>query len=883
MTEIESPKVVKKKLFSPIWLLPIVALALGTWLGVKSIKESGVEIQIHFPSASGIEVGKTLVKYQGLTVGKVKDIGIDDDLTGVNVKVMMDYRAKPFLNHETLFWLVTPKATITGVEGLDALFSGNYIAIQPGKGNPKTLFEAERQPPPMQVGTEGVMVELTSDKLGSLDVGSPIFFRQIPVGSIASYRLDGNAKVIISAFIQDQYAHLVKKTSHFWNVSGVKIDASLAGVKVNSESLASILAGGVSFSSDTNAATAENGDSFALFESETSALGGVEVTLTMDEGHGVENGTRIVYRGITIGNILGKELTANGVKAQAKLAPEYAKLLTRDGHFWLEGADISLSGIKHPERLLSGSVINFLPGIDIGSALPASFALHHQAPDVLLSQKRFLTLTSSENMGITPGAQVRYKQLPIGNVLTVKLNQDFSAVEYRVEILPEFANLVRSGSYFVQEAAVTVDASLDGLSVTSRDFATLTKGAVSLIQGADPKPLPANTSLPVFNSKDSAEAFFKQQNRLMVTLINQDGADVSQGSPIYYQKMQIGVVDAVKWQNDTNDFAITLAIDNQFKALLRKPKVFWRNNAVDINASLAGINVAVAPLQGALKGSISLGLLDKSPSANAAAPILYASKSLALAQAVSIRLTLDASAKLTEKAAIRYQGHQVGEVSQVKLNADLTTLTASAYLYGEYAEHFSRSDSEYHLIDAQISLAGIKAPETLISGAYIGVLPGKKSQKAYQFTAKLGAQTTAMLPAGALKFTLEDSSLGAIKVGTAIFFRGIKIGQVDGYRLSSQGNSVLMQAHIEPQYRDLVNQSSQFWNASGIKVDAGIFSGVQIETGTLETIIAGGIYVATKESTQASNRLPSGAVIKLQHQVDKEWLSWAPANRLAQP
>ncbi|MGL5906036.1 MAG: intermembrane transport protein PqiB, partial [Shewanella sp.] len=274
MTEIESPKVVKKKLFSPIWLLPIVALALGTWLGVKSIKESGVEIQIHFPSASGIEVGKTLVKYQGLTVGKVKDIGIDDDLTGVNVKVMMDYRAKPFLNHETLFWLVTPKATITGVEGLDALFSGNYIAIQPGKGNPKTLFEAERQPPPMQVGTEGVMVELTSDKLGSLDVGSPIFFRQIPVGSIASYRLDGNAKVIISAFIQDQYAHLVKKTSHFWNVSGVKIDASLAGVKVNSESLASILAGGVSFSSDTNAATAENGDSFALFESETSALGG---------------------------------------------------------------------------------------------------------------------------------------------------------------------------------------------------------------------------------------------------------------------------------------------------------------------------------------------------------------------------------------------------------------------------------------------------------------------------------------------------------------------------------------------------------------------------------------------------------------------------------
>lgn len=147
MTQIESPKIVKKKLFSPIWLLPIVALILGAWLGVKSIKESGIEILIHFPSAAGIDIGKTLVKYQGLSVGKVTDIGIDDDLKGVNVKVVMDYRADPFLNKNTLFWLVKPKASITGVEGLDTLFSGNYIAIQPGDGRSATEFEAQREAP----------------------------------------------------------------------------------------------------------------------------------------------------------------------------------------------------------------------------------------------------------------------------------------------------------------------------------------------------------------------------------------------------------------------------------------------------------------------------------------------------------------------------------------------------------------------------------------------------------------------------------------------------------------------------------------------------------------------------------------------------------------
>ncbi|SIR09312.1 Paraquat-inducible protein B [Shewanella morhuae] len=878
MTQIESPKVVKKKLFSPIWLLPIVALALGAWLGIKSIKESGIEIQIHFPSATGIDVGKTLVKYQGLTVGKVKDIGIDEDLKGVNVKVMMDYRAKPFLNKETLFWLVTPKASITGVEGLDALFSGNYIAIQPGKGSDATFFEAERQPPPMLIGSEGVMVELSSDKLGSLDVGSPIFFRQIPVGSVASYRLDGNQRVLISVFIQEQYARLVKKNSHFWNVSGVKIDASLTGIQVNSESLASILAGGVSFSSDDAAPIAQNGDTFTLFDSETTALGGIEVNLTMADGSGVNKGTRIVYRGINIGSVLNKQLSHDGITAVAKFEPQYGSLLTNDGVFWLEGADISLSGIKNPERLLTGSVINFLPGIKAQTAMPTSFILQSKAPDLLQSKKRLLTLTSSENMGIAPSAEVRYKQIPIGKVLSVKLTKDLSAVEYQLELQPEFASLLRSDSYFVPESALTVNASLDGISVKTRDFTTFTQGAISLFQGHGDTPLTANSNLTLFSSVDAATDFYDRQQQTHVTLVSQDGADVSQGSPIYYKKMQIGLVESVNWQSKTEDFAIKLAIDKQFQSLLKKPNVFWRNSAMDISASLAGIDVAVAPLQGALKGSISLGLLDDSDKTSSAAHLkLYESKQLALAQAQAIRLTLPASSKLAAKAAIRYQGHQVGEVSQVKLNADLNTLTATAYLYGEYAEHFSRSDCEYHLVDAQISLAGIKAPATLITGPYIGVLPGKSNQKSTQFVANLTASSYANVVEDALKFTLEDKNLGSMKIGTPIFFRGIKVGQIDGYSLSTQGNSVLMQAHIEPQYKHLVNQSSQFWDASGIKVDVGLFSGAQIEAGSLETLLAGGINVATKDTTQANNRLAAGAILTLQHKAETEWQDWTPS------
>lgn len=908
MTHTEPPKVVKKKLFSPIWLLPIVALALGAWLGIKSIKESGVEITIHFPSASGIDVGKTLVKYQGLTVGKVKDIGIDDDLKGVNVKVMMDYRAKPFLNQETLFWLVTPKASITGVEGLDALFSGNYIAIQPGKGNDATFFEAERQPPPMQVGTEGVLIELTADKLGSLDVGSPVFYRQIPVGSVASYRLDGSKRVLINVFVQEQYARLVKKNSRFWNVSGVKIDASLSGIKVNTESLASILAGGVSFNSEDKAPSAENGDSFKLYDTEINALGGVAFDLTLADGNGVEKGTAIMYRGIKIGSIEEKTLTDAGVTAIARFDPLYSELLTPKGLFWLEGADISLSGIKNPQRLITGSVINYLPNqldlhsdaarqtpqkIDVGqgieqdnpakratqqAALPERFTLLTKAPDLLKAQKRFITVNASENMGVSAGAEVRYKQIPIGQVLSVNLTKDFSAVEYRLEILPEFISLLRSDSYIVPESALSIDASLEGVSVKTRDVSTLTKGAVSLIRGKSNTPLAANAQLRLFSSTSAANEFLSRQQRTYLTLTSQDGADVSQGSPVYYKKMQIGAVDTINWQSNSEDFAITLAIDKQFTPLLNKPKVFWRNSAVDINASLAGIDIAVAPLQGALKGSITLGLVDSS-TATAGSPdavILYDNKALALAQAKSIKLTLPASAKIAAKAPIRYQGHQVGEIAQVKLNTDLTSLQASAYLYGDYAEHFSRSDTEYHLVDAHISLMGISAPETLLSGPYIGVFPGKNPQKTTEFKVNTEVNNGMNIAVDALKFTLQDSNLGSIKVGTPIFYRGINIGQVDAYALSKQGNSVLMQAHIAPEYRHLVNQTSRFWDSSGVKVDVGLFSGAKIEAPSLETILAGGISVATQETTNNSNRLSDGAILPLEHNADETWQSWAP-------
>jgi paraquat-inducible protein B len=349
-------------------------------------------------------------------------------------------------------------------------------------------------------------------------------------------------------------------------------------------------------------------------------------------------------------------------------------------------------------------------------------------------------------------------------------------------------------------------------------------------------------------------------------------------TPIYYKKMQIGSVNKVNWLAKTDKFNIDINIDNKFVPLIKPTTVFWRNDAVAINASLAGVDINVAPLKGAINGSITLGHIDDRVDTENNQPNLrlYDNKSLALMQAKVINLTLPVSTKVSEKAAIRYQGHKIGEVSQVKLNQDLNTQNAQAYIYGHYVNHFSASDTEFFIVDAQISLAGINAPETLLTGPYIGVIPGNSTEIIDNFVAQPHSSFEATVPKDALAFQLVDDQLGSIKVGTPLFFRGIKVGQIDGYRLDDSGIEITLFAHVNAEYSHLINQTSQFWDASGIKLDVGLFSGAQLETGSLETILAGGIAFATQDTTSDSNRINATERFPLHENMQDEWAQWRP-------
>ena len=255
MSDLPKAKTRPASNWSAIWVLPLIALIIGGWLGWRAYSQQGIEIQVRFESGEGIQVNKTEVVYKGMTVGKVKTLALDDEGSnrGVIATIEMNKDVEQYLKTNTRFWLVKPSVSLAGITGLETLVSGNYIAASPGDGEPTRKFKALSEEPPLSDAKPGLHLTLKADRLGSLNRGSPVFYKQIQVGQVKSYLLsEDQSTVEIKVYIEPTYANLVRKHTRFWNASGISIDANLSGLKVRSESLSSIVAGGIAFATPEN-------------------------------------------------------------------------------------------------------------------------------------------------------------------------------------------------------------------------------------------------------------------------------------------------------------------------------------------------------------------------------------------------------------------------------------------------------------------------------------------------------------------------------------------------------------------------------------------------------------------------------------------------------
>lgn len=310
---------------SLVWIVPIVAVLVGISLVIHSVMQEGPTITVTFKTGSGLTANKTEVKYRNVVIGHVSEVKLSNDQKSVNATIKLDKQAESFTREDSQFWVVRPRIGAGGVSGIDTLLSGDYIGADIGVANARSKhFTGLENPPPITYGEPGKRFMLRTQDLGSLDIGSPVYYRKIPVGQVVAYALDADGKgVNIEIFVHSPNDAFVTENTRFWNASGIDVSVGANGFAVKTESLSSLLVGGIAFRapeySPDDQPASEN-KAFDLFEDQHTALAppygkGQYLSLRFDQAlRGLKVDAPVEFLGIEFGKVVSVNLDFDAKK-----------------------------------------------------------------------------------------------------------------------------------------------------------------------------------------------------------------------------------------------------------------------------------------------------------------------------------------------------------------------------------------------------------------------------------------------------------------------------------------------------------------------------------------------------------------------------------------
>ena len=365
-------KTPRERGFSPIWIIPIVALLIGLFLIYRVISETGPTVTISFNEASGIEAGKTKVRFKDVVIGEVTEVDIDDDLSGVTVTVSMVSNTSQYMTDKSRFWVVQPQISAGNITGLGTLLSGNYIGMDPSPEGKKTKkFTGLEHPPVIHSDEAGREFKLHAKTLGGLKSGSPVYFRQIMVGSVVDYRFLGSGDLELEVFVRQPYDKHVNAATRFWNAGGFDVTLSAAGLEIKTQSLVTIIAGGIAF--DTMAGLGRDASQpvadkqiFDLYPSRTASQSKIYtekhrvLMYFADPVRGLLPGAPLELRGYKIGQVLDisfefdRDTDEVRIPVLAEIEPERVNI-TGESDFGVTIGQMVANGLR--ASLQSGNIV----------------------------------------------------------------------------------------------------------------------------------------------------------------------------------------------------------------------------------------------------------------------------------------------------------------------------------------------------------------------------------------------------------------------------------------------------------------------------------------------------------------------------------------------
>ena len=379
--------VVRKKgtRISVVWIIPILAAVVAAGIAIQRIMSEGPTINIVFKAAEGLEAGKTFIKYKDVNIGQVTAVKLSADHTKVEVTAKIDKSAAALMVDDAKFWVVEPRVTLSGVSGLGTLLSGNYIGFEVGASKKEQRkFTGLDVPPIITGGQAGRQFVLKANSLGSLGIGSPIYYHRLLAGQVVAYGLAADGREIeIKIFVNAPYDKYVNPGTRFWNASGIDASIGAGGVEVRTQSLIAVLAGGLAFDTPSFATKAEPAAANAVF------------TLYTDQATALKQAESISARYVLYFN---ESLRGLSVGAPVTLLGLPAGEVTDVG-FAIDPAMMNLRGrveiVSYPERLIARLNANQAA---VGKSFERSVQERHALLQRLVDQKGLRAQLRSGNL-----------------------------------------------------------------------------------------------------------------------------------------------------------------------------------------------------------------------------------------------------------------------------------------------------------------------------------------------------------------------------------------------------------------------------------------------------------------------------------------------------
>jgi len=461
----ELPNAVVKSVskISSIWLIPLVALAIGSWMVIDQWLKQGPLITLEFATAQGISPKDSLIKLRNITVGKVVDIKFNDELDGVIVTARINKEANDLLTKGSQFWVVKPRVSLSSVSGLSTLLSGYYIEFSPGESAISQYeFIGLENPPTTSLGTPGLHITLNSSSDNAFDIGAPVLFRGSHAGRIESTELNiEEGKMYYSVFIEAPYDKLITTNTHFWEVTGIDFELSGQGIRLNTGTIETLLGGGLAFDVPTYLTKGEQLTTHAEFSIFPNKQKVNERLFNVAQNYmllfnqsirGLTPGSPVEYKGLHIGEVVRTDIDypeISNVLDKNTLLPVMIKIYP--GRLGLQDDEIGLHKVK---RDMNHWITSGLHGVI--------------SQNSLLLGSKFIELKYNNTVLETPESFGDLILIPTADDELEQLMTRVTNITKSIESIP-FNDVVESAS----EALSVITESMDQFDSTAERFEIL--------------------------------------------------------------------------------------------------------------------------------------------------------------------------------------------------------------------------------------------------------------------------------------------------------------------------------------------------------------------------------------------------------------------------